>query len=134
MKSRQALLRYKIDIVQAREVNYLKETSPISRLLKCHNPTNCVHITPSYVAQSKNGSKKTFVPSVLLSNVMSLAVKMDEIRHYPTYANLDLVCLTETWLQKRIHDNVVSISGFSLARSDRETSIHGGVCTRISKA
>lgn len=62
---------------------------------------------------------------------MSLAPKVDEVRHFVNYANVGLVCLTETWLQRYIHNNVVSISGFNLVRLDRQTSAHGGVCAYI---
>lgn len=58
---------------------------------------------------------------------MPLAPKIDEVRHFVDCGNVDLVCLTETWLQRHIHDNVVSISGFNLVRLDRQTSVHGGV-------
>ena len=69
---------------------------------------------------------------------MSLARKIDEVRHFVDYANVDLVCLTETetetWLQEHIHDNVVSVSGFILVRLGRQTSVHGGLCTYIKNS
>jgi hypothetical protein len=49
--------------------------------------------------------------------MMSLASKIDEVWHYVTHANLDVVCLTETWLREHIHNNV--------------QRLHGGVCTYI---
>ncbi len=60
-----------------------------------------------------------------------MAPKIDEVRHCSTYANLDLICLSETWLQEHIHYNVVSVNGFNLLRLDRRTNVHGGVCTYI---
>ena len=72
----------------------------------------------------KKGPEKTFVPRILLSNVMSLATKIDEVRHYAEYANLDLVCLIETWLQGHIHDNIVTINSFNLVRLDRKESVY----------
>ena len=78
-----------------------------------------------------NSLGKVFVPGVLLSNVMSLAPKIDEIRHCVIHANVDVVCLTETWLREHIDDNVVSIGGFNLVRLDRKTRMHGGVCMYI---
>lgn len=62
---------------------------------------------------------------------MLLAPKIDELRHYITYSNLDLICLTETWLQEHIHNNVVAISGFNLLHRDRKYGQHGGVCIYI---
>ena len=66
--------------------------------------------------------------TLYLSNVMSLAPKIDEIRHVVQYANVDCVCMTESWLRSHIHDNVVALSGFNLVRKDSVDIIHGGVC------
>ena len=63
---------------------------------------------------------------------MSLAPKIDEIRHVVQYANLDCVCISESWLRSHIHDNVVALSGFNLVQKDRVDIIHGGVCTYIT--
>lgn len=69
--------------------------------------------------------------SILLSNMMFLAPKIDVVRYYATFANLDLICLTETWLQERIPDSIASINGFNVVRLDRQTSVHGGVYLNI---
>ena len=66
--------------------------------------------------------------SFLLSNVMSLAPKIDEVREVVQQENYDLVCLVETWLQDHIHDNVVHVPEYNLIRRDRRERIHGGVC------
>ena len=63
---------------------------------------------------------------------MSLAPKIDEIRHVVQYANLDCVCISESWLRSHIHDNVVALSGFNLVQKDRVDIIHGWVCTYIT--
>ena len=83
-----------------------------------HNPANCVFIKPTRPTPTK-GSKNLFLPSFLLSNVMSLSPKIDEIQHTIQNANLDFACFTETWLQSHINDSVVSIPGYNLFRRDR---------------
>ena len=134
VKSRETNRCQQINIVQPREIIRAQVTST-SNLRSTHNPTNCVHIITSPAPETTSNTKerpgKTFVPSILLSNVMSLAPKIDEVRHHVEYANLDLVCLTETWLQEHIHDNVVAISGHNLIRLDRKEGVHGGVCMFI---
>lgn len=77
------------------------------------------------------GSLSAFVPSLFLSNVMSLAPTIDEIRHVASYANLDYICITQTWLKRHIHDNVVKIDGFNLVRQDKVDIGHGHVCVFI---
>ena len=59
---------------------------------------------------------------------MSLAPKIDEICHVIQNANLDCICITESWLGSHIHDNVVALEGFNIIRRDRVESEHGGVC------
>ncbi|EDO34538.1 predicted protein, partial [Nematostella vectensis] len=67
----------------------------------------------------------------LLSNVRSLAPKIDEVREAISNANLDLACITETWLRNHIHNNVIAVSGYNLVRRDRTKDQHGGVCIFI---
>ncbi len=55
------------------------------------------------------GSLNVFVPSLLLSNVMSSAPKIDEVRSVAAEVNLDIICIVESWLQTHIHDNIVHI-------------------------
>ena len=56
-------------------------------------------------------SKSAFVPSFLLSNVMSLVPKIGEVCYITHHANYDFVYLVETWLQSHIRNNVVALDG-----------------------
>ena len=56
---------------------------------------------------------------------MSLAPKVDELRHLVKYANLDLVCITESGLKSHIHDNVVALESYNIIRRDRRATEHG---------
>ena len=62
--------------------------------LHCHNPANCIQITPASTNEKRNSSPTAYVPSLFVSNVVSLAPKVDELRHLVKDANLDLVCTT----------------------------------------
>ena len=62
---------------------------------------------------------------------MSLTPKIDEIRYVVQHANLDCVCITESWLCSYIQDNIVALSGFNLVRKDRVYITHGGICVYI---
>ena len=66
-----------------------------------------------------------------LRNVMSLAPKVDELRHVVKYASLDLVCSTESWLKSHIQDNVVALESYNIIRRDRTEAEHCGVCVCI---
>lgn len=74
------------------------------------------------------------MPSVLLSNVMSLTPKIDEVRIVLNDLNIDLGCIVESWLQEHIHDNIVAISGYNLVRRDRIGGQHGGICIYVRKS
>ncbi len=58
---------------------------------KKHNPTNCVNIYPqnNNMSSSRSSSQHMFVPSLMLSNVMSLSPKIDEVREAIHHANVD---------------------------------------------
>ena len=65
---------------------------------------------------------------LLLSNTMSLAPKIDEIR---TCCILelkpDVACFTETWLHDSINDNHIYIPEYNFILRNRTTGTHGGV-------
>jgi hypothetical protein len=64
-------------------------------------------------------NRVTYVPSILLSNTMSLAPKIDEIRHSVVSTNIDIASFTETWLSDSIQDTIIQIPGYNIARKDR---------------
>ena len=73
-----------------------------------------------------------FVPGFILSNTMSLAPKIDEIRHCVLEANVDFACFAKTWLSDSVGDNAIQILGYNIARKDRVIGQHGGVCLYIN--
>ena len=90
--------------------------------------------TPASTDEKRKGSPTAYVPSLFVSNVMSLAPKVDELRHVAKYANLDLVCITESWLKSHIHDIVVALESYNIIRRDRTETELGGVCVYIKNA
>jgi exonuclease III len=76
-------------------------------------------------------NKLYFVPSCLLSNVMSLAPKIDEIALTITQQDIDIVFITETWLRQSIPNDPINIKGYQLFRRDRTNRLHGGVCLYV---
>lgn len=79
----------------------------------------------------KSNDSTVSVPSFLLSNVMSLSPKMDELRVAFNHANFDFACITETWLKDHIENHVVSIACYNIVRLDRKVTGHGGVCMYV---
>lgn len=63
-------------------------------------------------------------PSVVIWNVRSLTNKMDElsvlVRGQLEYWECRVLCLTETWLNRKIPDSSVELTVFLLVRVDRE--------------
>ena len=125
--------RERVSIKQIAIVSTLKVSGLpwFSAPLRCLNPANCIQITPAPTDVKGKVSPTAYVPSLFVSNVMSLASKVDELRHVVKYANLDLVCITESWLKSHIHDNVVAQESYNIIRRDRTELKHGGVCVYI---
>jgi hypothetical protein len=67
----------------------------------------------------------------MLSNIMSLAPKIEELHAYIANASVDILCIVETWLQNHIDDNIVSLLGFNLIRRDRRERTHSRRCLRL---
>lgn len=63
------------------------------------------------------------LPSIILSNVRSLANKTDElsllISSRRDVADCSVMCFTETWLHEGVPDSAILPAGFSLFRADR---------------
>ena len=56
----------------------------------------------------------------MLTNVMSLTPKIDEVREFIIRNEIDLALITETWLKESVSDTVVDIPEFTLLRRDRK--------------
>ena len=79
------------------EQGHVHRVATVARLQRTRNPANLTLVTTTLAGPTK-GSTTAFVPSFLVSNVMSLAPKIDELRLFLQNANLDCVCITESWL------------------------------------
>ena len=75
-----------------------------------------------------------FVPKMMLTNVMSLVPKIDELRILTHQHSFDVVFITESWLRESVCDNHVTLFDYHLVRRDRTFSIHGGVCKYIKNS
>ena len=106
-----------------------KHVSPATNTtFKSRNFNNLITIPTKTQTE---GSNYLHVPSFIVSNVMSLAPKIDEIRETVRNTNVDLICITESWLKDHIDNNVIAISGYNVIRRDRSNAEHGGVCMYI---
>ena len=79
----------------------------------------------------KPNNNSQFVPTLLLSNTMSLAPKIDEIAFTIQQKDIQVGFFTETWLKDSIADDPIAISGYQLFRLDRKNKQHGGVCLYV---
>ena len=75
-----------------------------------------------------NSSSREFVPSIVVTNVMSLTPKIDEIRVFTETLDIDLFFISETWLKDNVGDNHLILPSYNLERLDRKIGFHGGVC------
>ena len=80
--------------------------------------------TPSF---DETAIKNKF--SIVHYNVQSMANKIDLIES--EFSKFDVICITETWLDRRTRDDTLNIQGFKLYRRDREGDNHGGICVYV---
>ena len=71
------------------------------------------------------------MPKILLANVQSLKPKLDELRIIASNTDLDLICLTETWLSSEIESSLLNIEGYTLIRNDRSVKRGGGTAVYV---
>ena len=70
--------------------------------------------------------------SIVHYNIQSLSNKVDLIES--ELRNFDVICLTETWLDRRIPDDSIKLNGFNLYRRDRADDNHGGICVYVNQS
>lgn len=58
--------------------------------------------------------------------------KIDVLRKTILESNIDVLCVTESWLHGLVSDNMINIEGFRLCRNDRTYSRGGGTCIYIN--
>ena len=85
-----------------------------------------------YIRQYPANSDDFCLPRLLISNVRSLHLKIDELEMVYKDNEADLVCITESWLHSGIPDSGVSPSNYLIFRNDRLTTIDGGVCIYVN--
>ena len=71
------------------------------------------------------------LPTLLVSNVRSLFQKIDELQSIAEI-NVDIICITESWLTPSCPDSTISLTNFIHFRNDRLFSRGGGVCVYIN--
>lgn len=62
---------------------------------------------------------------------MSLTPKVIEVAEFAGRLDIDLLCISETWLKEHVADSVVEIPNYSIIRRDRQGVQHGSVCLYV---
>ena len=65
------------------------------------------------------------IPYIFYTNAGGLLNKLDELKNcLLTYSGIDIICITETHLNKSVLDAEISINGYKFYRKDRDFDIH----------
>ena len=88
----------------------------------------CLKKVPIYNLKRHSKRPRNTYPSILLSNVRSLAGKIDEVRLRVSQLLPSIIVFTESWLCEEIPDEDVALEGYVLSRKDRNKHGGGIVC------
>ncbi|XP_071950945.1 uncharacterized protein [Antedon mediterranea] len=92
--------------------------------------TFCILLSGDVESNPGPGNTQTSSVKVYYQNVRSLKNKMDvynsDLNAHLIQSNLDIVALTETWLNCNVLDSELSVSNYTLFRRDRDTDKRGG--------
>ena len=58
-------------------------------------------------------------------NAQSLITKLDEIKLLIENEDLDILCISETWLEPNILDDLISIKNYNVFRNDNPLNSRG---------
>ena len=70
--------------------------------------------------------------TVLSHNVQGLRSKMEDIKANKAVMNVDVIAITETWLNANVPESAIQLPGYSLFRQDRHDG-RGGVCMYVAE-
>jgi hypothetical protein len=91
-------------------------------------PIDYKHNTHSSTMLKHQSRSREFVPNIVLTNIISLLPKIDEIHVFTETHSIDLFFISETWLKSNVGDDQLILPGYNLEHLDRRIGIHGGVC------
>ncbi len=52
-------------------------------------------------------------------NIRSVYRKLEEIIRILSVGDIDVLCITETWLNRYVQDSMIAIDGYNICRADR---------------
>ena len=94
------------------------------------SPTTTVYPSISTVFGNKN--KQHTFPSLVLTNAHTSGLRNDskfaDLRAIATTIMPDIVCVTESWLNRDINDEAICLPSYYCSRSDRKNREGGGIC------
>ena len=71
-------------------------------------------------------------PTFSLINARSPVSRIDELSACLEVNNIDIAAITETWFNKDIDDDLVSLDKYCIHRCDRVSGCGGGVCLFVA--
>ena len=86
------------------------------------------------ISKNKPPIKAQTAIVVGMQNIRSLFSKLNFVSNTVTMDNIDFLFLTETWLDNRILDSMISINDFEILRCDRLVKKGGGVALYHKKS
>ena len=77
---------------------------------KVANMKNCIEIKTQH--KTHKDLSTISIPTILVCNIRSSALKIDELGCVINLNSADVICVTETWLSEEISDSYVSLPNF----------------------
>ena len=67
-------------------------------------------------------------------NIRSLRNKLDHVKMFVNHNDIDIFCITETWLNDDFDDDYIYIDGYNVFRLDRKHQDHGGIVCYVKNS
>lgn len=90
------------------------------------------NVSMSYVKSLNKKICKHKGLNMMHVNCRSLLPKLEEISLLIKQTNVDVMCITETWLDEHISNDVINVDGYSIIRKDRKDKKGGGVLIYVN--
>jgi hypothetical protein len=108
--------KYNLNVKVTNAVDKKKSFAKGKKNKKCNCNIDKLHMC---LCKMKSKFKKHNGLNIAHINCRSLLPKLDEISYIMNSANVNVLCLTETWLDDTVCDSDIFIDGYTLFRNDR---------------
>ena len=122
-----------IPVVAGYRPQHKHNTVKLGILYHCHRDAQSTAVTDVHITELAADQHQPYVPCMFTANIRgAFALKVDELSTVLQQNNVDIACITETFLNESAPSEILHIPGYTMHRNDRKNGRRCS-CTRTTR-